>query len=242
MKYWLTGGSGVLGTELQKHLDCWAPNTKTIDLTWGKEYIFRKLQNYTEHHSIDTIIHAAAYTDVPGAERERRKTIDINVNGTKTISDIAKYLRKKIVYISTDYVYDGRKGNYRETDEPRPINFYAMTKYMGEAYTSDGDLVIRTSFKPNTPWPYENSFHDLYTSADYVDVIAPMIVNIIKAGVMGIYNIGTKRKSIYELALQRNPRVKPISKNSIKNVYLPDDVSMNMKKYHVANINRTKFV
>ena len=72
----------------------------------------------------------------------------------------------------------------------------------------------------------------MYTSADYVDVIAPKILDLIANQERGIYNVGTERKTIYNLARQRNTRVCPISKNEIKNVHLPSDISMNLDKYN----------
>jgi len=113
----------------------------------------------------------------------------------------------------------------------QPINFYALTKLAGEAYVGKEDLIIRTSFKPSE-WKYAKAFSDLFTSADYIDIIADKISFLIAKNAKGIYNVGTERKSIYELAKQRNPIVQSMSKNEIVNVQLPTDISMNLDKYN----------
>lgn len=241
MNIFLTGGSGVLGTELQRHLSCMAPSSKELDITsvWKVDKIAEELKG-----KIDVVIHSAAYTDVPKAEVEKDKVRLVNLLGTENIACSFAYCR--IVYISTDYVYDGISGNYKETDKDPPyeffsykqpevekqfLNYYAYSKWRGEEFFDlDKDLIIRTSFKPNVPWAYEKAFDDLYTSADYVDIIAPKIASLAKSNLTGIINVGTERKSIYELAKRRNPNVKPMSKNEITSVKLPNDISMNLDK------------
>jgi dTDP-4-dehydrorhamnose reductase len=236
--YLLTGGSGVLGTELQKqgiryNFECWAPSSKELDITDDNRMSKFYFDNRERLQKMRAVVHCGAYTDVPGAETNKIRAIDININGTRNVSrGLCWPLGIPMVYISTDYVYPGSDGNYRETDRVSPVNFYAQTKYMGEAFLDEKDLIIRTSFKPNEPWPYPNAFDDLYTSADYVDVIAPKILDLIGNGESGIYNVGTERKTIYDLARRRNTKVKPMSKNDIKDVYLPSDVSMNLDKYN----------
>lgn len=236
--YLLTGGSGILGTELQKQaltygIHFMAPPSDELNIL-EEEYV----QSYLRRHpdlfgKVHTIVHCAAYTDVPGAERQRFDAMYHNIDGTANVRSLAQILDASMVYISTDYVYPGRDGNYRETDFTQPINFYALTKLAGETWV-DGpdDLIIRTSFKPNVPWPYPKAFDDLYTSADYVDVIAPKILDLIGNQQRGVYNVGTERKSIYELARRRTTKVKPMSIKEIKDVHLPSDISMNLDKFN----------
>jgi dTDP-4-dehydrorhamnose reductase len=96
-KYLLTGGSGVLGTELQKHLDCFAPTRQMLDIT--DINTFRGLTQYKY------VIHCAAYTDVPGAEVNRQKATEANVIGSKNV--IRYFNHSRVFYISTDsYMLD----------------------------------------------------------------------------------------------------------------------------------------
>ena len=80
----------------------------------------------------DVIVHAAALTDIDRCERERDLATAVNYEATNTIAKCARDLGAYLVYVSTDYVFDGEKGMYREDDEPAPINFYGQTKLMGE--------------------------------------------------------------------------------------------------------------
>jgi dTDP-4-dehydrorhamnose reductase len=80
----------------------------------------------------DAIVHAAALTDVDKCEKERDLANDVNYEATKVIAECAKGANAFLVYVSTDYVFDGKKGMYLEQDEPRPINFYGYTKLKGE--------------------------------------------------------------------------------------------------------------
>lgn len=234
--FFLTGGSGVLGSELQKQAaSC---GLKTIAPSHMDADILDELPPYClmeDNSKIDAIVHCAAYTDVPGAEKVegKRKAIDLNIIGSRNVKGWAGRYGIPFVYISTDYVYPGEHGDYKESDTARPINFYACTKFLGETWADEDDLIIRTSFKPNTPWPYPKAFDDLYTSADYVDVIADKILFLLRhfSNITGVVNVGTERKSIYDLARKRNKDVKPMSRKEIKDVYLPKDVSLDTSRY-----------
>lgn len=237
--YLLTGGSGMLGSTLQKvklphGLDYLAPSRNVFNILSSEPPAILA----REHYKLRGIVHCAAYTNVPGAETSdgKREAVRANVIGTRNIKNWASIYELPVVYISTDYVYPGDKGDYKEADRVRPINYYACTKLLGEAFMDpDKDLVIRTSFKPNTQWPYPKAFDDLYSSADYVDVIADKISFLLHCfpdpALTGVINVGTGRKSIYELARKRNPGVKPMSKKEIKDVDLPSDISLDTTKY-----------
>lgn len=243
-RFLLTGGSGALGQELQKiaplyNIEYWAPSHTDLDIeAWNVlSWVNKHQGNFS---GIEGIVHCAAFTNVAAAETKcgRHRAIQVNIIGSDNMAGLALALGIKFIYISTDYVYPGDEGNYKEEDRVRPVNYYAMTKLAGEAFASrPDDLVIRTSFKPNKPWPYPKAFDDLYTSADYVDIIAPMITNLIVGKAEGVYNVGTERKTIYELARRRNPEIKPMSKNDIKGVLLPHDTSMDISKYKDFELN-----
>lgn len=227
----LTGGSGNLGTELKKLLQCDAPNSKTLDVKNIKTLYRYKFSKYT------SVIHAAAVTDVPGCEKNKLLANEINILGTRNIAEALHDSR--IVYISTDYVYEGTKGNYSEEDENNPFNYYGFTKLAGEQYMkADKDLIIRISFKPNVPWKHKAAFDDLYTSADYVDIIAKDVANLIDSDVVGIVNVGTERKTIYDLAKKRNKDIIAGSVKDVYNVAMPTDISLNIDKLN--NIKREK--
>jgi dTDP-4-dehydrorhamnose reductase len=96
----------------------------------------------------DAIVHAAALTDVDRCEREQDLANAVNNEATKAIAKCANDLGAFLIYVSTDYVFDGRRGMYREDDEPRPINFYGLSKLRGEQAVKgllSEYLVARTS-------------------------------------------------------------------------------------------------
>jgi dTDP-4-dehydrorhamnose reductase len=243
MKYLLTGASGTLGTELKKYLNCYAPTSKDLDVrSFVREkddltdpvFRFEHNDDYPVYN-VDTLIHAAAWTDVPGAEINKDEAVKANIIGTYNMAKYAHSREWKFVYISTDYVYPGHIGNYKETDKTEPFNFYGFTKLAGESFANkDKDLIIRTSFKPNDLWEkkYNKAFIDLYTSADYADIVAKEIALVIKHKLTGIINVGTEKKSIYQLATSRYPNVGEMSRWDVNDwIKMPTDISMNIDKF-----------
>jgi dTDP-4-dehydrorhamnose reductase len=85
----------------------------------------------------DIIVHSAALTDVDKCELEKELAYKINAMGTKIVADMSKKLNAFLIYISTDYVFDGEKGMYKEEDKTNPINYYGYTKLAGERYCRD---------------------------------------------------------------------------------------------------------
>lgn len=226
----LTGGNGVLATEIKKILDCRAIDKKDLDITEQTA-----VADYFRKNQYSTLIHCAAYTDVAEAENEKQQCYDINVQGTENL--VKNFKGDKFVYLSTDYVFDGKKGNYKESDAPNPVNYYALTKLLGEVAVRQypKTLIIRTTFKPNGQWPYPKAFTDLWTSADYVSQIAPQIVAAaLMTNLLGIVHIAGSRKTIYQLARQQTPAVGKMSINDVA-TKLPPDVSLDCSKWHSIN-------
>jgi dTDP-4-dehydrorhamnose reductase len=230
----LTGASGRLGTELQALLEgVLAPDLDELDLT-RPETITACL----DRGRPTLVVHAAAYTDVAGAETDRLACWRVNVEGTRHLAEALRERDLPVVHISTDYVFEGTRGGYREDDALGPVrNYYALTKLVAEAVVRivPRHLVIRTSFRPRE-WTYPVAFDDLYTSQDYVDVIAPEIA----AAVIhhdeiphDTLHIATERKSVYELARRRCPEVERGSKKEA-GVDLPDDVSLDTERWRAA--------
>jgi dTDP-4-dehydrorhamnose reductase len=91
----------------------------------------------------DLVLHAAAWTDVDGAEADPQSAAAVNVGGTRHVAELAA----PIVYFSTDYVFDGRKGTpYVESDAANPLSAYGRSKLHGEAAAGEGAWVVRTSW------------------------------------------------------------------------------------------------
>ena len=231
----ITGGRGVLGSALRSLLvEPFAPDRSELDLLDATQ-VLRCVHAYAP----DVIVHAAAFTDVVEAEQERAACWSVNVAGTRAVVAAARTTGARLVHISTDYVFhgDGAHGGagYRETDAPGPVrNYYALSKLVAEevARTLPSTLVIRTSFRPST-WPYPVAFTDVFTSQDYIDVIAPDIalaVRHLDAIRDDTLHIATERKSAFDLALRRRPDVRPGSKREAA-VELPDDITLDVTRW-----------
>jgi dTDP-4-dehydrorhamnose reductase len=98
----------------------------------------------------DVVVHAGAYTDVDAAEREPERAMAVNAEGTARVAEAAKQAGARLLYVSTDYVFDGRQTTpYREEDRPSPVNAYGRSKLAGEQEASrrcDHALIIRTAW------------------------------------------------------------------------------------------------
>jgi dTDP-4-dehydrorhamnose reductase len=227
----LTGGTGRLGRELQGMFPGVVTPLRTeLDVT-RPETIAAALKRVEP----EVFVHAAAYTDVAAAEQNRAACWRTNVDGTRAVAQAAIEVGVFLVYISTDYVFEGTRGMYQEEDSPGPVcNYYALSKLVAEELVRlvPRHLIIRTSFRPRE-WPYPVAFTDVYTSQDYVDVIAPEIALAIqRCREIGFstLHIATERKSVYELARRRRPDVRPGSKREVS-VALPDDISLDTTRW-----------
>ena len=232
-KILLTGGSGRLGSELRQRLPSLiAPPSTDLDIT-DPASVERNLQTHTP----DLIIHAAAYTDVAGAETDQQTCWRVNVAGTRNLVRATVQHDLPFIHISTDYVFYGDRGDYKEDDPLGPVrNIYALSKLVAEELVRlvPEHLVIRTSFRPKQ-WEYPVAFDDIYTSQDYVDIVAPDIALAIEHFrdiPFDTLHIATERKSVFELAQRRKPEVERGSKRAAA-VDLPDDISLNVSRWRV---------
>ncbi|MGH7217572.1 MAG: dTDP-4-dehydrorhamnose reductase [Nitrospiraceae bacterium] len=147
MRILITGAQGQLGHALQQVLsgeDLILKDLPEFDLT----------QSDTESQIVaarpSVILHAGAFTNVDGAEREPDHALAVNAQGTMFVARAASTLNARLIYVSTDYVFDGTKSiPYREEDVPHPINVYGQSKRAGEiaALTAcPNTLVVRTAW------------------------------------------------------------------------------------------------
>jgi dTDP-4-dehydrorhamnose reductase len=227
----LTGGSGRLGTALRGLMpELIAPPRAELDIT-NLESIQATLTLYEP----EVIVHAAAYTDVAEAEKEKALCWRVNVEGTRNLVRAALSRSLHFVHISTDYVFWGDVGGYKEDDPVGPVrNYYALSKLVAEEVVRvlPKYLIVRTSFR-TSPFPYPVAFEDMFTSQDYLEVIAPEIALAIRnldSIPYDTLHIVTERKSVYELARRTRPDVRAGRRMSSK-VELPADVSLSPTKW-----------
>jgi dTDP-4-dehydrorhamnose reductase len=147
MRITITGADGQLGRELQAAFGMDA----VVPLVWPA---FDVLKPDAESQILstepDVVIHTAAYTNVDQAEKEPELAMAVNADGTARVARAAANAGARLLYISTDYVFDGRKRSpYDETDEPKPLNVYGRSKLEGERHavaSCKKTLVVRTSW------------------------------------------------------------------------------------------------
>ena len=229
MKYLVTGSAGLIGNQLVNDLEksgeivysCYN-NVKPIhgipiqldllDLE-GIHKIFKKIQP-------DIVIHCAALTDVEKCEIEPELANLLNVKATEVIAKEVEKICSYLVYISTDYVFDGNQGLYKETDLTNPLSNYGTTKLSGEKIIQDKTSrwsIIRTStpfgkhyLKKTFPvWVYENLkinkkiniLENQFTSPTYVPNLSEMILEIIFHRLEGFFHLaGSTKISRFEFA------------------------------------------
>jgi dTDP-4-dehydrorhamnose reductase len=147
MRILITGANGQLGHELQRVLK----GHTLIQAAWPE---FDLLKSDVEKQVLaarpDVVVHLAAYTDVDGAEREPDKAMAVNAEGTERVARAVDKASARLIYLSTDYVFDGRKTSpYVETDEPKPLSVYGRSKLEGErralAYCPN-TLIVRSAW------------------------------------------------------------------------------------------------
>lgn len=149
MKIWILGAEGLLGRELVR-LCCeraipYVATGRQVDIT-----DLKMLQNFADREKPTHAINCAAYTDVDRAEVERDRAFAINAEGPGHLGRIGKKLGMRVLHLSTDYVFDGKKGNaYREEEACAPLNVYGSSKRAGEERLFEEfprACVVRTSW------------------------------------------------------------------------------------------------
>ncbi len=214
----LKRGYKVVGTHLTHEIPIEDPNffKARVDIT-----DLDSLRRVFENHRPLAVIHIAAYGDVDGCERDKSLAWRINVVGTLNVMRLAAKYCKYALYLSTDYVFDGKKGGYAEDDPPCPINYYGLTKLGGEIATLSSPLdsaVVRASsiygFGPGrknfakflveklSAGEEVKALVDQYTTPTQATLLAESILEIVERGLTGIFHIVGEKMSRYEFAIK----------------------------------------
>ena len=225
-----TGGSGLLGSEFRKI-------RPDIDYPWREDFNVTKLdqmRQYVRSNGCDVLVHAAAFTSPPLIDKDPLQAIEVNIIGTSNVVKLCMEFNLRLIYICTDYVFKGDKGNYKEDDPVYPVNKYAWSKLGGECAVRmyDKSLIIRTTFSPSV-FPFARGFVDQWTSRQSVSVIAEKVSGLIDMDITGTIHVGGERRTVFEFAKSLD-QSKEIGKLSIKDVSfaVPVDTSLNCDKYN----------
>ena len=232
MKTLITGGSGILGTELKKLFpNSLFPSHSDLDIT-NNEMVF----DYFSKNEFDSIIHTAAMTSVRQCESEKKLCWNSNVVGTKNLIDATTEFRSnsKFIYVSTACVFDGHTDMYKESSIPHPENFYALTKLIGEQFAKNlkNHIIIRTNFVGKQKWMHPKAFTDRFGTYLFAENVASAIREIFDANIEGtIHIVGDKKLSMYDLAKITTTSIKPMTIDEYQGPPLTMDMSLDTERW-----------
>ena len=220
----ITGGDGRFAQTLKKKnkkLNIHYPGKKILNIL-----NLNSIRKYLKKNKPQYLIHAAALSRPMNIHDKQISTsINLNIIGTANIVKVCSDLKIKLIYFSTGYVYEGRIGNYKETDAVLPFNNYAWSKLGGECAVAmyKNSLILRITMCEK-PFIHEFAFHDIKTNFIFHEEGVKIIPKILDK--TGILNVGGKAQSIYSFAKKTN---KDVKKKSGKKLF-PKNLSMNIGK------------
>lgn len=228
-KILITGGSGLLGTELRKLFPAaHFPGSDEFDVR-----DLGQMTAYAEGRPLALLVHAAAFTSPPRIDADPQLAIDSNVIGTANVVKLCMGRGCRLIYLSTDYVFRGDAGHYAEEDPLHPVNKYAWSKLGGECAVRlyDDSLIVRTTFGPQV-FPYEKAFVDQWTSRESVEIVARKLAELIHSDARGVVHVGGPRRTVHEFARSLD-EARPIGELSIHDVdfEVPVDTSLDCTRY-----------
>jgi dTDP-4-dehydrorhamnose reductase len=220
----ITGGSGRFGSILKKKYKSnklFYPNKNKLNILST-----RSIENYLKKVKPKILIHLAGLSrPMKIHDNNICRSIDLNIVGTANIVKLCSKLKIKLIYFSTNYVYEGKIGNYKETDAVLPINNYAWSKLGGEASVQmyKNSLILRICMTEE-PFIHKKAFSDLKTNFIFHKDVANILFKILNK--KGIINIGGKIQTPFNFGKRYNKDIKKISAKNI----LPLNLSMNINK------------
>ena len=228
MKIVFTGGSGRFGKIFKsktKLKNVFYPKKKELNILNTSS-----IEKYLSKKKPNVIIHAAGLSrPMDMHEKNVNLSIDKNIIGTCNLVKICNNLKIKIVYLSTNYVYPGVKGNYKENDPLLPYNNYSWSKLGGECavHMYKNSLIIRLCMTEK-PFVHNFAFKDLITNFIFQEDFVKVLPKLIKH--KGIINFGGKAMSVYNFARKTKKNIKGIKAFKLLNKKIPLNHSMNLKK------------
>ncbi|RBW58026.1 SDR family NAD(P)-dependent oxidoreductase [Tenacibaculum sp. E3R01] len=254
----ITGSNGLLGQSLVSLLLNEKDKYKVIGFSRGDnrsgrndfEYVSiditdemllkEKLKTYTP----DVIINTAAMTNVDACEDNKEECDKLNVDVVHFLKEYAEKTNAHLIHLSTDFIFDGEKGYYKETDDPNPLSYYGMSKLKSEELLTSSSVhytILRTILVYGKVFDMSRSnivlwvkksleegkevtiVNDQYRMPTYVESLALACKLVIDKKVKGVFNVSSKKLlSIYEIAMEiaevfdlNKNLIKPISTQSL---------------------------
>jgi len=228
MKIVFTGGNGRFGKIFKK-------NSKIKNILYPvKKKLnilnINSVKNYLKKQKPKILIHAAGLSrPMKIHEKDIIQSINKNIIGTCNLVNICSIYKIKLIYLSTNYVYPGNKGNYKESDSLLPYNNYAWSKLGGECAVQmyKNSLIIRLCMTEK-PFIHKHAFNDLITNFLFHEDVVKIFPKILKC--KGIINLGGKSQSAFTFAKKYNKNIKGIKHSKLLKTKIPLNHSMNLKK------------
>ena len=225
-KILVTGGDGRFASVLKE-------KNKKLNLIFKSKkqcniLNFKSLERCIKKTKPNIVLHCAGLSRPMSIhDKDISKSIDINIIGTANVTKICKKYNLKLIYFSSGYVYEGKKGNYSEKDPVKPFNNYGLSKLGGEssALMYKNSLILRITMTEK-PFLYKKAFSNLKTNFMFHEDLVKILPKLIDQ--KGIINVGGLSQSVYLFAKKNNSKVKKIKAK--KSLALPLNQTMNLAK------------
>ncbi|MDC3060764.1 sugar nucleotide-binding protein [Candidatus Pelagibacter sp.] len=227
-KILVTGGEGRFSKVLRR-------NNKKLNLIFkSKKELdilnYNSLQKIVKKIRPKIILHTAGLSRPMNIhEKNISKSIDLNIVGTCNVVKICKKNNIKLIYFSTGYVYEGKKGNYKEDDPVKPFNNYGLSKLAGECAVQmyKNSLILRITMTEK-PFAYKRAYTNLKTNFMFHEDLVNYLPKLINK--RGIINVGGKPQSVFKFARQFNKKVKAIKASRYVKLPLNQTMNINLLK------------
>lgn len=229
----VSGGSGRFAQVLKKE-----NNLLNLKFLSKKEFNILNLKSIEKclvKYKPKILIHTAGLSrPMEQHEKNISNSIDLNIIGTANVVKMCKRYNIKIIYFSTNYVYDCIKGNFKETDPIKPINNYGLSKMGGEASVLmyKNSLVLRIQMTEK-PFAYKKAYTNVYSNYMFHEEMVKILPKLINN--FGIINVGGKPRSTYDFAKMHNKKTLK-AKNIDKKIYSKQTMNLNKLKKLLINL------
>ena len=202
----MTGGNGRFAQvfkKIKKKEKIFYPSKQVLNLK-----NITSIKKYIKKIRPDYLIHCAALSrPMDIHEKNIQESISTNIIGTSNIVKVCSQENVKLIYFSTNYVYPGTKGNYKESDSVLPINKYALSKLGGECAVQmyENSLILRICMTEK-PFVHKYAFKNFMTNFIFHDEVAKFLPKLFKY--KGIINVGGPIKNVYDFAKKYNSKIK----------------------------------
>ncbi|MDI6740024.1 MAG: SDR family oxidoreductase [Candidatus Edwardsbacteria bacterium] len=217
----MTGGAGLLGQTIvrclrDRHQVLYTQHHHRLRIRGAEPVSADLCSDDLRLPAVDAVIHSAALINVDYCQRHPREACNANVLATRRIRE--RLPQARLIYISADYVFDGRKGGYSEADWTNPLSDYGRTKLLGESEAGENSVIVRTSFygrRAQPDWPSAldlllerlrqgqatEAFSDQFSTLILADNLASLIAELVTTDFRGVINLaGPERLSRHQFA------------------------------------------